>query len=572
MLEVIKHQAQFCVIGGGLAGMCAAIAAARHGVKTVLIHERPVLGGNASSEVRMWVCGTPGLNETGIVEELRLENLYRNTNPSYSVWDSILYEKVRFQDNLTLLLNCSCQEAVCENGCVKSVKGYQQTTQTYHEVEASFFADCSGDSILIPLTGAQYRWGREEKSEFNETLAQETPDRKTMGLSCILQARETDSPKKYIPPSWAYSYPDEASLPPRDHEMCRTQNYWYLELGGDRDTIRDTEEIRDELLKVAFGFWDHLKNHGDHGLENWELDWVGFLPGKRESRRYVGDYILTEKDILSGKIFEDAVAYGGWPVDDHHPDGFNHKGEPNLCIRLEKPYTIPLRSLYSANISNLFCAGRNISTTHVALSSSRVMATCALLGQAVGTTVWYAVKNNCVTNRETAEKYFKAIQQTLLDDDCTLPGFRREIADVCRKSALKSSNGCDPEPLRNGIDREMAEEKNSWQCRAGESVEYTFTQEEFISEIRLAFDSDLSRDHLNMVSNYTLVPALYTPPQTLVPGFHVEIDGEVIHTEKENHSRFVVLPCNRKCSSVKLVIDALAPGRESAQLFRFDFR
>ena len=200
------------------------------------------------------------------------------------------------------------------------------------------------------------------------------------------------------------------------------------------------------------------------------------------------------------------------------------------------------------------------------------MATCALLGQAVGTAVWYAVENKCSTNRETAQKYAKAIQQTLLDDDCTLPGFRREISELCRKSALSSSNGACPEALRNGIDRVMGEEKNSWTCRAGESVEYSLPEKTFVSEIRLAFDSDLSRDHLNMVSNYTLVPALYTPPETLVQGFHVEIDGEVIHTEKENHSRFVVLPCNRKCSSVKLVIDALAPGREAAQLFRFDFR
>ena len=391
-----------------------------------------------------------------------------------------------------------------------------------------------------------------------------------MGLSCILQARETDSPKKYIPPAWANSYPDDESLPPRDYKMDRFQNYWYLELGGDGDSIRDTEEVRDELLKVAFGLWDHMKNHGDHGLENWTLDWVGFLPGKRESRRYVGDYILNEKDILNGVIFEDAVAYGGWPVDDHHPGGFKYRGEPNLCIRLEKPYTIPLRSLYSADIANLFCAGRNISASHVALSSSRVMATCALLGQAVGTAVWQGVKNNASSNREIAQKYTKDIQNALMDDDCYLPGLSRQLSGLCAQSGLRSSEG-DCAQLRSGIDRQLGNESNAWLCREGSFAEYTLPEEAPVKEIRIAFDSNLKRDHLNMVSNYTLIPSRYTPPETLVQKFHIEMDGVELFREENNHQRFVVIPVNKKCRSLRLVIDKTSSGRETAQVFRFDF-
>ena len=195
------------------------------------------------------------------------------------------------------------------------------TTQQFHKVEADYFADCSGDSVLAPLTGAEFRLGREAQSEFGESLAQKEPDRKTMGLSCLIQARETSSPKKFIPPSWAYSYPDDTHLSHRGHRIAGTQNFWWMELGGEQDSIRDTEEIRDELLKTAFGIWDHIKNHGDHGADNWELDWVGFLPGKRESRRYVGDYILHQADVQSGGRFDDTVAYGGWPIDDHHPGG-----------------------------------------------------------------------------------------------------------------------------------------------------------------------------------------------------------------------------------------------------------
>ena len=570
-MKKIEHEVDFCVVGGGLAGMCAAIAAARHGVRTLLMHERPIPGGNASSEVRMWVCGTPGCLETGLVEELRLENLWRNTTPCYSVWDSILFEKVRFQENLTTLFNCSCQSAECENDRILSVTGWQLTTQTFHTVRAKFFADCSGDSVLAPLTGARFRMGREDKTEFGETLAQDKADRRTMGMSCILQAREMSSPQKFIPPKWAYTYPDDASLPPRNYKMDRFQNYWYLELGGDRDSIGDTEEVRDELLKIAFGLWDHYKNHGDHGMENWTLDWVGFLPGKRESRRCEGDHILTEKEILSGRIFEDAVAYGGWPVDDHHPAGFNHFGPPNTNIRLKQPYTISLRCLYSVNVENLFFAGRNISVSHVALSSSRVMATCALLGQAVGTAVFHALKEGFSINREVSQKCARAVQQTLLDDDCYIPGAERERPALTREAALRTSAG-DAEALRTGPDRDLAGHSNAWEARPGDRATYEFSGAREIREVRLAFDSDLTRDHLNMVSNYTLEGVNYAPPATLVTAFHLESDGKTFFREEANHQRFVVIPCREKAATVTLVIDALAPGRESAKVFRFDLR
>ncbi|MBO4631433.1 MAG: FAD-dependent oxidoreductase, partial [Lentisphaeria bacterium] len=438
-METICHKVQFCVIGGGLAGMCAAIQAARHGVKTLIMQDRPVFGGNASSEIRMWICGSYHDLETGIIEEIRLENLHRNTYPNFSVWDSILYEKVHFQDNLTHLLNCSCQDAVVENGRIRSVTGWQMTTQTFHRVEAEYFADCSGDSILAPLTGAEFRIGRECKAEFNESLAQNQVDCKTMGLSCILQARETNSPKSFIPPSWANRYPDDQSFPVRSHDLSSRQNFWWLELGGDRDSIRDTEEIRDELLKTVFGIWDHIKNHGDHGAENWILDWVGFLPGKRESRRFIGDYILTQNDVLNGNSFDDIVAYGGWPVDDHHPAGFHHFGPPNVNILPPRSYGIPLRCLYSKNIDNLMFAGRNISTSHVALSSTRVMSTCATLGQAVGTAVFHAIEHGRLSPRETCRKYIHEIQQSLMDDDCYLPGLIRNIGPLSASAKLVAS-------------------------------------------------------------------------------------------------------------------------------------
>ena len=191
MAEVAEFPAQrlharFCVIGGGLAGMCAAIAAARHGVDTILVHDRPVLGGNASSEIRMWVCGAHDMMETGIIEEIRLENLRRNPGQNYSIWDSILYEKVRFQPNLRLFLNTTCNGVEMEGAHIRAVKAWQMTTQKNFVIEANYFADCSGDSVLAPLTGAEFRFGREARGEFGESIAPEVSDRRTMGMSLPL--------------------------------------------------------------------------------------------------------------------------------------------------------------------------------------------------------------------------------------------------------------------------------------------------------------------------------------------------------------------------------------------------
>ena len=543
-LKNIFHKTGFCVIGGGLAGMGAAITAARHGIETVLIHERPVPGGNASGEIRMWVCGSSQMLETGLIEELRLKNRYRNPQGNYSIWDSITYEMVAMQPHLTVLFNCSCIDAEMDGSRIVSVKGYQQTTQQFHVVEADFFADCSGDSILAELTGAEFRVGREAKSEFGESMAQNEPDRKTMGMSCLLQARECNKPQKFISPEWAYRYSTEEEFPKRDHDMNKYQNFWWVELGGMEDSIADTEQTRDELLKVMFGIWDHMKNHGDHGVENFDVDWIGFLPGKRESRRYVGDYILNQNDIFADSAFPDAVAYGGWPVDDHHPGGIRYNGHPHTYIRPEQPYTVPFRSLYSKNICNLLFAGRNISASHTALSSTRVMATCMLLGQAVGAGVAVAGKYG-VSIREAAQKYIGEIQQLLLDDDCTIPGIRREVSPSVQEAELSASQG-NPEVLRNGIDREQPFDGacHSWSGKAGDFVRYEYPEEREFSLVRLIFDSDLEgrrkdAGHLNLPFHHFRNEPEVTPPETLMKRFAVYADGKEIFRTENNHQRLV---------------------------------
>ena len=286
-------EADFCVVGGGLAGLCAAVEAARHGVSTVLMQDRPMLGGNASSEIRMWVSGAHGRDhrETGLIDELMQENHYRNPEKNYSIWDGILYSLAKAEPGLTLLLNCSCLDCEKRDSSILSVTGWQLSTQRYVRVSAKLFADCSGDSVLAPLSGALYRHGREARAEFGEDITPVESDAKTMGLSLLLQARENTRPVPFIAPQWARHYTAE-DLPgrlPNLDDVC--ENFWYMELGGEQDSIGDSEEIRDELLKVAYGIWDWVKNAPENREknQNWSLDGRGFLPGRRERRRSIGD-------------------------------------------------------------------------------------------------------------------------------------------------------------------------------------------------------------------------------------------------------------------------------------------
>ena len=327
--------------------------------------------------------------------------------------------------------------------------------------------------------------------------------------------------------------------------------------------------MRDELLKDAYGLWDHIKNHGDHGADNWAIDWVGILPGKRESRRCMGDYILSEKDVLTGGKFDDIVAYGGWPIDDHHPGGFRHFGEPNTNIIPEQPYGIPLRCLYSKNIENLFFAGRNISTTHTALSSTRVMATCSLLGQAVGCTVACAAAHGNLSPRETAKNHIREIQKMLLDDDCYLPSLKRESWVLCRKATI-TGTGSDLENVLNGIDRSLAGSSNAAKLKVGENIALNFSTPQKITAIRLVFDSDLSRNHLNMRSNYRLADQPFAPPVTLVKSYHITANGVEIFRKDNNCQRFNSIAVDLKdVSDITLHIDSTW-GKEEVLLFSFD--
>ncbi len=575
-LKSVVHKVDFCVVGGGIAGMLAAIAAARHGLRVALMHDRPVLGGNASSEIRMWICGAgsrvPYLQETGILEEIALENMRRNPARNYSVWDALLYEKVRFEPNITLFLNCACCKAEMAGARIVSVTGFQLTTYTWQTVQAELFADCSGDSILAPLTGAEHRIGREAKSEFGEEFALEAADSHTMGMSLLLQAREVGHAVEFTPPPWAYDFTTDSEMHDKPHTMLQdlNTNFYWIELGGTGDSIHDTEEIRDELLRIAFGCWDHMKNHGDHGAANWELEWVGFLPGKRESVRYVGDYILTQHDVESAAAFPDEVAYGGWQIDNHLPGGFELSGSGGSHLqkrRLSEPYGIPLRSLYSANIENLMFAGRNISATHVAFSTTRVMGTCGVMGQAIGTAAAVAVAGG-FSPREACRAEIGEIQRLLMEDDCLLPHLRREVPPLCREAELRSPAG-DPAALRNGIDRRIFGADNGFFGKLNQPIIYEFGRKVRLSEFRLVADSDLDREFIEGNPNLMKIPmplfhaescnrTHFGFPRCLLKKFRLETrneegDWRIVHETDDNIMRLVRGPLDIETTAIRLV-------------------
>lgn len=265
------------VVGGGMAGICAAIAAAREGAETALIHNRPVLGGNASSEIRMHICGADhhmqrkNARETGILEEILLENKRRNPEMVYPIFDAVLWEKVHFQERLTLYLNTHMTNVQVDGSRVKAIEAYQLTTEKKFILSGDYFIDATGDGTLGALAGAQFWLGREDQDAYGESLAPAKADSCTMGNSLMFKARDMGRPVTFVCPEWANHYTEE-QLRFRDHQEV-TSGYWWIELGGGvLHTISDAEILRDELLKAVYGVWDHIKNGGEHRAENLELE------------------------------------------------------------------------------------------------------------------------------------------------------------------------------------------------------------------------------------------------------------------------------------------------------------
>jgi len=448
----------FVVVGGGLAGICAAIAAARGGALTALVQDRPVLGGNSSSEVRVPPASVglhvPWAVETGIIYEIILEDRWRNHGrfwPGYtnSVWDLVLYDWVTREPHLKLFLNTAVRQVCVEDdGSIGSVIGIQLGNEKILHFRASLFCDATGDGTVAYLAGAGFRFGREARSEFDEPGAPETADAEVLPSSLLMRARDVGGAVPFRAPPWIEKYPDEEILGRRAHGDPENDMYLWLEIGSPFDTLADNEGIRDEILKHALGVWDHIKNHctKKERAANWALEWVGMLVGKRETRRIEGGYWLREQDVTGAARFPDTVAYGSWFVDHHNARGMKAGrdehwiAEDDLRKVMVEPYGIPYRALYAKAVPNLFLAGRCISATHMALGSVRLQPTLACCGQAVGTAAALCNKWG-VRPRELGQTYIHELQQRLIRDDCFLPGIKiADSADLAQTATVRGTS------------------------------------------------------------------------------------------------------------------------------------
>jgi FAD-dependent oxidoreductase family protein len=456
----VRREYDFVVCGGGLAGVCAAVTAARNGLKTALVQDRPVLGGNSSSEVRVDIHGAgtywPWAVESGVIAELVDEERFRNPEEVFeahlnSVWDLVLYEWCHREPTLDLYLSTSAHGVVMDAGKLAAVRCYQQGNEREWLLAAPMFLDATGDGTIAALAGAEFRYGREAKGEFDESLAPDEADDVVQGSTIQFRTRDMGRPVPFAAPDWAMEYPTEKSIYWRSHN--RLGGFWWIEIGSPPyHTIDDNDTIRHELLRHVLGVFDHIKNLPGHNAANAALDWVGSVPGKRESRRIVGDLILTENHLRERKLFPDRVAYGGWFFDIHTPGGvlaMDQRPEPsayeadvkdrNMC----GPYSIPLRSLRSRDVRNLFLAGRDLSASHVALGSARVMGTCAAMGQAIAAAA-AVCRESGVAPEDLAEADVAAIQQRVLKDDGYIPFVKNtDPADLARTATASAEGDAD---------------------------------------------------------------------------------------------------------------------------------
>jgi hypothetical protein len=451
-IKIVQLQADLVVVGGGAAGTSCAITAARQGLKVVLVQDRPVLGGNASSEVRLWLLGATvhmGSNnrwarEGGVINEIMMENLWRNPEGNPLIFDTILLEKVREEKNLTLLLNTACHE-VAKDGPdrIASVSAYCSQNETRYEIAAPLFCDASGDGVVGFLAGAAFRMGAESKDEFGELFAPTGEFGHLLGHSIYFYSKDVGKPVKFVPPSFALS--DVEGAIPRFRSFNATEDgckLWWLEWGGRLDTIHETETIKWELWKVVYGVWNYIKNSGKFPeAENLTLEWVGHIPGKRESRRFEGDYMLRQQDIVERRHHDDAVAYGGWSIDLHPADGVFAEIAGSHHLHSKGVYQIPYRCYYSRNIENLFLAGRIMSSSHVAFGSTRVMATLALGAQAVGHAAALCMEHGEKPRDILKPERICVLQQRLSRDGHHIPAVHApDPADLARQAVVTASS------------------------------------------------------------------------------------------------------------------------------------
>ena len=451
------------VVGAGPAGVPAAVAAARHGAKVALVHDRPVLGGNISSELGVLLNGSGwhrGYREGGIIEEAVLSKACAAKGADLS-FSRVFGELVAAETNITLFLNTRMYAVEKTGDRIGAVLARNTLTGARTRIRGAIFADTTGDGWVGYFSGAKFMYGREGVEKYGESCAPEVPDLTTMS-GCLLggyglpRMVELDHDVPFATPPWAWPLPNGFY---RKSDGLRFK--WWLEHPGTLNDCEDPELARDSLLRIFFAYWGWMKNETpDEKIRalaaRHELVSLPYMNGRREGMRIVGDYIFTEKDALAKTDPADSIGHTGWPLDTHDPLGVdNPKG--NGAWRMEspeipRPVGIPYRILYSTNVPNLFMAGRNVSCSHVGLGTLRVSATCAVMGQAVGTAAAGCVRHG-VMPREYGRRYLSELRSTLHRDDQFVPGyFGRDPLNLAAGATATATSECGDNVAANVID------------------------------------------------------------------------------------------------------------------------
>lgn len=465
------------VVGGGLAGTAAAISAARQGVDVALIQDRPILGGNGSNEIGVPPEGDTSRQpldpkETGVIED------FWPPEGKTGDWSTRMETVVRAEPKIDLFLNTRATGVDMKNKKeIEAVLALNVHTGERYRFGGRIFVDCTGDGWVGFWAGADYRQGQDAREDFDEDLAPVKAGMRTMGNTLYNMAfKDHDQPVEFKAPPWAFKWtsPDDFGNDPigavhtngdrpasfdvykktsgrEPRQALAGYRQWWVEFGGMDNTIESAEWIRDELFRINIGLWDYVKNYSPKFKDenrNRELVWLNYVPGTRESRRLIGDYILTQKDYAERIVHEDSAAYAGWGLDVHHPWGFFAPGNLYMSSFRQKT-SIPYRCMYSRNIDNLMMAGRDISVSHIALGATRVMRTCCIIGQAAGTAASIAVREY-TTPRGVYRKHLDDLQDTLLKDGAYIMGRpNRDPDDLARKATVRaSSEGVIVDPRR----------------------------------------------------------------------------------------------------------------------------
>ena len=435
-----KGQYDLVVAGGGVAGMCAAVAAARQGLKVALIHDRPVLGGNNSAEVRVHLGGSiecgPYPNLGNMIKEFgHTKKGNAKSAENYEDWKKMSF--VENEENISLFLNTHVTDLEMKDGSIEALLARNIETGELMRFSAPVFSDCTGDASVGYLAGAEWRTGRESLAETGEPGAVEVADRQVLGASVQWNSKDMGKPSPFPVFEYGKVFTEASVQKVKGGE-------WTWETGMLRDQVLEAERVRDHGLLVVYSNWSYLKNHSSVKEEfaDRALDWVAYVAGKRESRRLVGDVMLTQNDILNEVPYEDATCATSWSIDLHYPDPANtafFPGEEFKAVCTQEYieiYPIPYRCFYSKNIPNLFMAGRNISVTHVALGTVRVMRTTAMMGEVVGLAASVCHRYGCLP-RDVYRTHFADLQ-ALMEQGAGKQGLpNNQLFNVGRKEHLK---------------------------------------------------------------------------------------------------------------------------------------